>query len=121
MVRKPFVQPPPLNICASLLGILVNVHYIRSLSLVHNSECRIVVPMVTKTFKLCFCSYVCVYFPYLTFLFCFQRPTAKELLKFPFIRKAKKNSYLVDLIDRYKKWKSQRSEESETESENSDS
>lgn len=51
----------------------------------------------------------------------FQRPTAKELLKFPFIRKAKKNSYLIDLIDRYKKWKSQRSEESETESENSDS
>ncbi|XP_077299181.1 germinal centre kinase III isoform X2 [Arctopsyche grandis] len=50
-----------------------------------------------------------------------NRPTAKELLKFPFIRKAKKNSYLMDLIDRYKKWKSQRSEESETESENSDS
>lgn len=50
-----------------------------------------------------------------------NRPTAKELLKFPFIRKAKKNSYLVDLIDRYKKWKSSRSEESETESENSDS
>ncbi|RZF34741.1 hypothetical protein LSTR_LSTR007793 [Laodelphax striatellus] len=50
-----------------------------------------------------------------------NRPTAKELLKFPFIRKAKKSSYLIDLIDRYKKWKSQRSGESETESENSDS
>lgn len=50
-----------------------------------------------------------------------NRPTAKELLRFPFIKKAKKNSYLIDLIDRYKKWKSQRSEESETESENSDS
>ncbi|ROT77343.1 putative serine/threonine-protein kinase 24 isoform X3 [Penaeus vannamei] len=31
-----------------------------------------------------------------------NRPTAKELLKYPFIRKAKKNSYLMDLIDRYK-------------------
>ncbi|BES89068.1 serine threonine-protein kinase [Nesidiocoris tenuis] len=50
-----------------------------------------------------------------------NRPTAKELLKFPFIRKAKKNSYLIDLIDRFKKWRSQSNEESETESENSDS
>lgn len=49
-----------------------------------------------------------------------NRPTAKELLKFPFIRKAKKNSYLIDLIDRYKKWKAQRNDESETESDNSD-
>jgi hypothetical protein len=49
-----------------------------------------------------------------------QRPTAKELLKFPFIRKAKKNAYLIDLIDRYKKWKNSRNEESETESETSD-
>ncbi|XP_017776796.1 PREDICTED: serine/threonine-protein kinase 26 isoform X2 [Nicrophorus vespilloides] len=50
-----------------------------------------------------------------------NRPTAKELLKFSFIRKAKKNSYLTDLIDRCKKWKATRNEESETESENSDS
>ncbi|CAG9771316.1 unnamed protein product [Ceutorhynchus assimilis] len=50
-----------------------------------------------------------------------NRPTAKELLKYPFIRKAKKNSYLIDLIDRYKKWKCSRNEESETESEPSDS
>ncbi|CAO1413376.1 unnamed protein product [Diamesa hyperborea] len=50
-----------------------------------------------------------------------NRPTAKELLKFPFIKKAKKNAYLIDLIDRYKKWKNQKGEESETESENSDS
>lgn len=55
------------------------------------------------------------------FCILFQRPTAKELLKFPFIRKAKKNSYLIDLIDRYKKWKSTKGDESETESENSDS
>ncbi|XP_050310429.1 serine/threonine-protein kinase 26 [Anthonomus grandis grandis] len=50
-----------------------------------------------------------------------NRPTAKELLRFNFIRKAKKNSYLIDLIDRYKKWKCTRNEESETESEPSDS
>nr|CAG4651988.1 EOG090X09LE [Triops cancriformis] len=50
-----------------------------------------------------------------------NRPTAKELLKHPFIRKAKKNSYVIDLIDRYKKWKVTRSEDSETESDNSDS
>lgn len=34
-----------------------------------------------------------------------NRPSAKELLKFPFIRKAKKNSYLIDLIERYKRFK----------------
>lgn len=45
-----------------------------------------------------------------------NRPTAKELLKFPFIRRAKKNAYLVDLIDRFRKWKLERSDESETES-----
>lgn len=54
-------------------------------------------------------------------LFLLQRPTAKELLKFQFIKKAKKNSYLIDLIDRYKKWKTTKGDESETESENSDS
>ncbi|GFU30503.1 hypothetical protein NPIL_61691 [Nephila pilipes] len=36
-----------------------------------------------------------------------NRPTAKELLKFPFIRKAKKNSYIIDLIEKYKNWKEQ--------------
>ncbi|XP_022234404.1 serine/threonine-protein kinase svkA [Drosophila obscura] len=50
-----------------------------------------------------------------------NRPTAKELLKYPFIKKAKKNAYLIDLIDRFKKWKVSKGDESETESENSDS
>jgi hypothetical protein len=50
-----------------------------------------------------------------------QRPTAKELLKTPFIRKAKKNPYLIDLIDRYKKWKMMHNGDSGTDSDNSDS
>ncbi|XP_050437984.1 serine/threonine-protein kinase 26 [Adelges cooleyi] len=38
-----------------------------------------------------------------------NRPTARELLRYPFVRKAKKSCvYLVDLIDRYKKWKAQK-------------
>ncbi|EDO31934.1 predicted protein, partial [Nematostella vectensis] len=34
-----------------------------------------------------------------------DRPTAKELLKHRFIKTAKKNAYLVELIERHKKWK----------------
>ncbi|KAI1203974.1 kinase-like domain-containing protein [Nemania serpens] len=33
-----------------------------------------------------------------------DRPSAKELLKHPFIRKAKKTSYLTELIERYQRW-----------------
>ncbi|KAA8588111.1 hypothetical protein FQN60_001305, partial [Etheostoma spectabile] len=46
------------------------------------------------------------------------RPTAKELLKHRYIvRHSKKTSYLTELIDRYKRWKSQQSrEESSSES-----
>jgi len=34
-----------------------------------------------------------------------SRPTVKDLLKHPFIKKAKKTSYLLDIVERYKKWK----------------
>lgn len=33
-----------------------------------------------------------------------DRPTAKELLKHRFIKRAKRTAYLVELIDRYKRW-----------------
>ncbi|KAL2193713.1 kinase-like domain-containing protein [Corynascus similis CBS 632.67] len=33
-----------------------------------------------------------------------DRPSAKEMLKHPFIRKAKKTSYLTELIERYSRW-----------------
>lgn len=39
---------------------------------------------------------------------CAQRPTAKELLKHKFItRYTKKTAYLTELIDRYRRWKSE--------------
>ena len=37
-------------------------------------------------------------------------------MRHTFIRKAKKNSYLMDLIDRYKKWRLTRGDDSETDS-----
>ena len=33
-----------------------------------------------------------------------ERPTAKELLRHPFIRKGKKTTYLTELIERYERW-----------------
>lgn len=33
-----------------------------------------------------------------------ERPTAKDLLKHPFIRRAKKTTYLTELIERYERW-----------------
>lgn len=33
-----------------------------------------------------------------------DRPSARELLKHPFVRKAKKTSYLTELIERYERW-----------------
>lgn len=50
-------------------------------------------------FGLCSCSWM-----FLTL----QRPTAKELLKHKFItRYTKKTAYLTELIDRYRRWKSE--------------
>lgn len=49
-----------------------------------------------------------------------QRPTAKELLKHKFItRYTKKTSFLTELIDRYKRWRSEGHGE-ESSSEDSD-
>lgn len=49
------------------------------------------------------------------------RPTAKELLKHRFIvRHAKKTSYLIELIDRYKRWKSQQSQDESSSDEEAD-
>ena len=33
-----------------------------------------------------------------------ERPNAKELLKHPFLKKAKKSAYLTDLIERHERW-----------------
>ena len=35
-----------------------------------------------------------------------ERPTAKDLLKHPFVRRAKKTTYLTELIERYERWQS---------------
>lgn len=42
-----------------------------------------------------------------------QRPTAKELLKHRFIKNAKRNQYLTELIDRHEVWKAQGPAQSE--------
>jgi len=46
-----------------------------------------------------------------------NRPNSKELIRHPFIKKAKRNNHLMDLIDRYKKWRLTHSNESDSESE----
>ncbi len=50
-----------------------------------------------------------------------NRPTAKELLRHPFIRKAKRTSYLVELIERHREFKRDRANQQlqQTDSESS--
>ena len=53
--------------------------------------------------------------------FLLQRPTARELTRHPFVKKAKRNNHLMDLIDRHRKWKLTHGQESDSDSgENSD-
>ena len=40
-----------------------------------------------------------------------ERPTAKELLKHPFVRRAKKTTYLTELIERYERWQASHPED----------
>ena len=50
-----------------------------------------------------------------------NRPTARELLRHPFIRKAKRTNYLVELIERYRDWKRDRAgQQSESDSSSDD-
>ena len=46
-----------------------------------------------------------------------RRPSAKELLRDPFIRKARPNGRLVELIDRYRRWRARQVTTSENDSE----
>jgi len=45
-----------------------------------------------------------------------NRPSAKELMRHPFIKKAKKNHVLMDLIDRHRKWRLTRGNETDSDS-----
>ncbi|XP_034329030.2 serine/threonine-protein kinase 26 isoform X11 [Magallana gigas] len=45
-----------------------------------------------------------------------NRPSAKELLRHPFIRKARKTTYLQELIDKYQRWKQEKGNDSDSDS-----
>ena len=51
-----------------------------------------------------------------------ERPSAKDLLKHPFVRRAKKTTYLTELIERYERWQALHSDGSrDSEDEDDDS
>lgn len=43
-----------------------------------------------------------------------NRPSAKELLRLPFIRRARKTSYLTELIDRFRRYRAEKGPDSES-------
>lgn len=49
-----------------------------------------------------------------------NRPSAKDLLRHQFIRKARKTAFLQDLIDRYKRWKLERGNRGDSDSDSND-
>ena len=50
-----------------------------------------------------------------------ERPSAKELLKHPFVRRAKKTTYLTELIERYERWQAVHGNAGSDEDEDEDS
>ena len=50
-----------------------------------------------------------------------ERPSAKELLKHPFVRRAKKTTYLTELIERYERWQAVHGNAGSDEDEDDDS
>ena len=48
-----------------------------------------------------------------------KRPTAKELLRHSFIKKARRTTYLIELIERYREWKLRGGAGQQSESESS--
>ncbi|KAF2090479.1 kinase-like protein [Saccharata proteae CBS 121410] len=49
-----------------------------------------------------------------------ERPSARDLLKHPFVRKAKKTTYLTELIERHERWQTKHGKGNEDEDEESD-